>query len=145
MSLSQLWRSLLDWFRPPYHSEFDLWPKGDPANWPKKKGAQMKLYCARCQIYLGQSKQSPWAYHADEGNTREIICPICEETVARTKLIISGDPIGETEYPTDRYFSWPGHVAARNYEDTEAIHFIRLIMERREQEFYEFPKVEKVT
>lgn len=92
-----------------------------------------KVYCRVCGLYLGSTLETDFPV--------QITCPICEESSAYVKVHVGGMILSNAEepwYPNDEYMTWLGDVFSRSHEDAEARCLIRLLMEHREGDFYEF-------
>lgn len=95
---------------------------------------KVKVHCQKCGLYLGCTQEEDFPV--------QLTCPICEESAAYVTRHLCEREV-ETEYPTERSMSWLGDVFQRAHEDDEARCLVRLMMERREGDFYEFPPLWK--
>lgn len=88
--------------------------------------------CVRCNLYLGRTAEVDFPVH--------VICPLCDEERAGIEHALGRTAIrNENRYPNERAMSWFGDLMSRDREAAEAVTIVRLIVEERECDFYEFP------
>lgn len=88
-----------------------------------------KVHCQKCGLYLGTSNEGDFPV--------QIVCPVCERLQHRVKSLFTE----EYQWEED---SWFAEVMHLEVESSDVFVLLRLMTERREADFYEFPPLHRL-